>query len=52
MAKLLVDAGADATIRGWMQLGALDKARDRKRGDGPAVYQLLVAVGNGRRPPA
>ncbi len=52
MAKLLVDAGADPTIRGWMQLSALDKARDRKRGDGPAVYQLLVAAGDGRRPSA
>jgi len=52
MAKLLVDAGADPTIRGWMQLSALDKARDRKRGDGPAVYELLRAAGSGRRPSA
>lgn len=49
MAKLLVAAGADPQIRGWMQLSALDRARDRKRGDGPAVYALLAAAGNGRR---
>jgi len=42
MAKLLIDAGADPTIPGWMQLCALDKAANRKRGDGPAVYRLLV----------
>jgi ankyrin repeat protein len=42
MARLLVDAGADPTIRGWMQLCALDKAKVRKRGDGPAVYRLLL----------
>lgn len=41
-AQLLINAGADPTIRGWMQLNALDRAKDRKRGDGPAVYQLLV----------
>jgi ankyrin repeat protein len=42
MAKLLVDAGADPTIRGWMQLNALDRAEKRKRGDGPRVYELLL----------
>jgi len=42
IAKMLVDAGADPTIPGWMQLTALDRARKRKRGDGPAVYELLV----------
>jgi hypothetical protein len=41
MAKMLLDAGADPTIRGWMQLNALDIAKDRKRGDGPKVYELL-----------
>ena len=44
VATLLVDAGADPTIEGWMRLTALDKAQARKRGDGPAVYQLLVAA--------
>jgi ankyrin repeat protein len=42
MARLLIMAGADPTIRGWMQLNALDRARGRKRGDGPRVYDLLV----------
>lgn len=41
MAELLVQAGADPTIQGHMQLCALDRAKDRKRGDGPRVYQLL-----------
>lgn len=41
VAKLLLDAGADPTIPGWMQLTALDRASKRKRGDGPKVYELL-----------
>ena len=41
MAEVLVKAGADPTIRGWMQLCALDRAKDRKRADGPNVYQLM-----------
>jgi ankyrin repeat protein len=42
MAQILVGAGADPTIRGWMQLSALERARNRKRGEGPAVYALLL----------
>jgi ankyrin repeat protein len=42
MAEFLLSAGADPTIRGWMQLNALDRAKDRKNGDGPEVYQLLL----------
>jgi len=42
MARILVDAGADPSIRGWMQLNALDRAKERKRGDGPRVYALLA----------
>jgi ankyrin repeat protein len=42
MARLLLDAGADPTIRGWMQLSALDRARNRRRGDGPRVYELML----------
>jgi ankyrin repeat protein len=42
MATLLVEAGADPTIPGWMQLTALHRAARRKRGDGPRVYQLLL----------
>lgn len=44
VAKVLVAAGADPTIRGWMQLCALDRAKNRKRGDGPKVYALLCQV--------
>jgi ankyrin repeat protein len=39
--ELLLQAGADPTIPGWMQLCALDRAKDRKRGDGPKIYQLM-----------
>jgi ankyrin repeat protein len=42
MATFMINAGADPTIRGWMQLNALDRAKDRKRGDGPEVYQVLL----------
>ena len=42
VAKLLVEAGADPNIRGWMQLNAIDRAAKRMRGDGPKVYQLLL----------
>ena len=41
MAKLLVDAGADPTIRGWMQLCALDRAKSRKKPEGRQVFELL-----------
>ncbi len=41
VAQALVSAGADPTIRGWMQLCALDRAKERKRGEGPKVYELL-----------
>jgi ankyrin repeat protein len=41
MAQLLVDAGADPTIRGWMQLSALDRASERKKPEGRQVYDLL-----------
>jgi ankyrin repeat protein len=42
MAELLVNAGADPTIPGWMQLTALDKARSRKSAEGRRVYELLL----------
>jgi ankyrin repeat protein len=48
MAKFLINACADPTIRGWMQLNSLDRAKDRKRGDGPDVYQLLLKTAHGR----
>jgi uncharacterized protein len=44
MAKALVEAGADPSIAGWMQLTALDRAKKRQRGDGPKVYELLLAA--------
>jgi ankyrin repeat protein len=49
IAKMLVDAGADPTIPGWMQLTALDRARKRKRGDGPGVYELLMRAAESKR---
>jgi ankyrin repeat protein len=48
MATLLIEAGADPTIRGWMQLNALDRAKDRRRGDGPDVYKLLLMTARGK----
>ncbi len=44
MAQLLVDAGADPTIPGWMQLTALDRAQRRKSAEGRAVHDLLLAT--------
>ncbi len=41
MVELLVSAGADPTIRGWMWITPLDNARGRKRGAGPRIYELL-----------
>ncbi len=41
MVELLLKAGANPTIKGWMWLTPLDKARGRKRGDGPRIYELL-----------
>jgi ankyrin repeat protein len=48
MARLLVAAGADPRIRGWMGLDALDRAKARRRGDGPLVYALLVRAAERR----
>ena len=42
MAELLIKAGANPTIPGWMQLTALDIARDRKKEEGRRVYMLLA----------
>lgn len=44
VAKILTDAGADPTIPGWMQLTALDRAKDRNRDEGDRVYALLLDV--------
>lgn len=44
MAKLLIKAGADPRIPGWMQISALDRAKNRKHGEGPQVYALLASA--------
>lgn len=41
MAKVLIDAGADPTIRGWMQMNALDHARERKDANARKIARLL-----------
>ena len=40
-AQWLVRHDADPTIRGWMQLNALDRASDRTQEEGKKVYELL-----------
>jgi len=42
MAELLIKAGANPTIPGWMGLSALDHASGRKRKEGVRVYELLL----------
>ena len=51
VARLLVDAGADPTIPGWMAITALDRATERKDDEGKAVAALLrdIASRRGRR---
>ncbi len=44
IAELLVNAGADPTIPGWMQRTALDRTRSRKKDEGKRVYELLLQV--------
>jgi len=48
MAELLIEAGADPTIPGWMQITAMHRASERKKDEGIKVYQLLKSV-SGRR---
>ncbi|HEY8667585.1 MAG TPA: hypothetical protein VIL86_13035, partial [Tepidisphaeraceae bacterium] len=45
MAKRLIDAGADPSIRGWMQLNALDRACQRKDADARKIVRLLEEAG-------
>ena len=42
MAEILVKAGANPTIPGWMQITALERARGRKKEEGRRVYELLL----------
>lgn len=46
MAKVLIDAGADPTIRGWMQMSALDRARERKDANARKIIHLLEKATN------
>jgi ankyrin repeat protein len=41
MARLLVRAGADPLVRGWMWITPLDNAQQRKRLEGRAIAELL-----------
>jgi ankyrin repeat protein len=41
VAKMLIDAGADPTIPGWMQITASHKAQERTTPEGVRVRQLL-----------
>jgi ankyrin repeat protein len=50
LARILVNAGADPTIPGWMGLTALDKSVNRKRFEGPDVHRLLLEAARLRHP--
>src|SRR6476661_8281497 len=41
MAKVLIEAGADPTVRGWIQMNALDRARERKDANALKIIRLL-----------
>ena len=41
MAELLINAGANPTIPGWMGRTPLDRAQERKKPEGQRVYTLL-----------
>lgn len=49
MAKVLINAGADPTLRGWMQMNALDRARERKDANARKIVRLLEDAVNRRR---
>jgi ankyrin repeat protein len=49
MAKLLIDAGADPTIRGWMQLNAFDRIRNRQGPNARRILQLLEEAATGQQ---
>ena len=48
MAKRLIDAGADPTIRGWMQRNALDHAAKLKGAHAYEIQRLLKAAAKRR----
>jgi hypothetical protein len=49
MASRLIDAGADPTLAGWMQLTALHRASERRDAEGERVLKLLKAAAKGRK---
>jgi ankyrin repeat protein len=49
MAKLLLEAGADPTLHIGLSRSAIQRAKNRKRGDGPHVYELMCGFA-GRQP--
>jgi ankyrin repeat protein len=44
MAEFLLRHGADPSIRGWMQLNAIDRAKRRKKAEGKRVSELLLST--------
>lgn len=46
MAELLIEAGADPTIPGWMQITALHHASERKKDEGIKIHELLQLASN------
>ena len=50
VAKVLIDAGANPTIPGWMMLTALHKSEERKKPEGVRVHQLLLTAAQRFRP--
>lgn len=49
MAKVLVNAGADPTILGFMCNTALNRSAARKKGEGKRVHKLLVDTAKQRK---
>ena len=47
MAKLLVQFGANPSAPGWMQLSAIDRAKNRKQPEGVRVYEFFLESKNG-----
>jgi ankyrin repeat protein len=50
MATILVEAGADPTIAGWMSLTALDRTLERNDTEGKAVHRLLIETAKRTNP--
>ena len=48
VAQVLVEAGADPTVAGWMMNSALDRAARRKRPEGVRVHAYLQRAAQGR----